>query len=147
MTPSTTLAMTQGITADPTVRRDAVQVMGETADRVVEAVLLQLDDGTCARVPASLTGALVAFMQAAADGSEISIRLIASELTTTGAAQLLGVSRPTVMKMVTRGDLAAHRVGTHTRLRRDDVLALRDRRQADRAAAADELLAAGEPFD
>jgi excisionase family DNA binding protein len=68
-------------------------------------------------------------------------------MTTTVAADVIGVSRPTLVKMIDRGDIAAHRVGTHRRLRRDDVLAARAARRRVRQAAAQELLEAGEAFD
>ncbi|PYY50321.1 helix-turn-helix domain-containing protein [Curtobacterium sp. MCBD17_023] len=147
MTPAKALATKEDLAADPTVRRDAVRVVGDAGDRVVTAALLELDDGTTLPVPPALTGALVTFLHAAADGAEVDIRTVTADLTTTGAAQLLGVSRPTLMKLVDRGDLPARKVGSHTRLRRDDVLALRERRRQARVAAAAELLAAGEAFD
>lgn len=57
------------------------------------------------------------------------------EVTTSTAAAMLGVSRPTLMKLVKNGEIPAHKVGTHTRLRTDDVLtAKRERRERERAA-------------
>ncbi len=51
------------------------------------------------------------------------------------AAEILGISRPTLMKMVKEGTIPASRVGTHTRLQTDDVLSkLRERRERERAA-------------
>jgi excisionase family DNA binding protein len=147
MAPAKTLATREDLAADPAVRRDAVHVVEETGDREVRRVLLELDDGTTAHVPPALTGALMTFLHAAADGAEIGIQTVAADLTTTGAARLLDISRPTLMKLVGRGELPAHRVGSHTRLHRDDVLALRERRRAARLTATQELLTAGEPFD
>jgi excisionase family DNA binding protein len=60
-------------------------------------------------------------------------------LTTGQAADLLGVSRPTVVKLVDDGVLPAERVGTHRRLRTEDVLAHRARAAQTRAAALDEI--------
>ena len=51
------------------------------------------------------------------------------ELTTTAAAKLLGVSRPTLMKWVGEGRLASHKVGRHTRFESEDVLRLKEQRR------------------
>lgn len=44
------------------------------------------------------------------------------------AAAVLGVSRPTVVRLVEAGKLPARMVGTHRRLRLGDVLTYRERR-------------------
>ncbi|HUO38419.1 MAG TPA: helix-turn-helix domain-containing protein [Mycobacterium sp.] len=43
-------------------------------------------------------------------------------LTTQQAADLLGVSRPTVVRLIKSGELAAERIGNRHRLVLDDVL-------------------------
>lgn len=54
---------------------------------------------------------------AMASGDRISIATtLPEELTTTVAASQLGVSRPTLMKMIGNGEIASHKVGSHHRL-------------------------------
>ncbi len=48
---------------------------------------------------------------------------------------LLGVSRPTLMKLVNGGNVPAHKVGSHTRLNPRDVLRLQELRRIERATA------------
>ncbi|GAA3749680.1 hypothetical protein GCM10022239_26260 [Leifsonia bigeumensis] len=67
------------------------------------------------------------------------IRSMPEELTTTVAAELLGVSRPTFMKYIQSGEIRSRIVGTHHRVRSRDVIAFRERRDKDRVAALENL--------
>jgi excisionase family DNA binding protein len=70
-----------------------------------------------------------------ARGGTITIGSVPDVLTTSAAAGILGISRPTVIKMIRDGQLPAHRVGTHHRLKSEDVFAaLKARRARERAA-------------
>jgi excisionase family DNA binding protein len=83
--------------------------------------------------------AILAFLEALVAGRPADITTLPEELTTGQAADLLGVSRPTVVALVDRGALPASRVGTHRRIRTTELLAFRDRARASRRAALDEL--------
>jgi len=50
-------------------------------------------------------------------------------LTTQQAADLLGVSRPTVVRLINNNELPAERIGNRHRLLLDDVLAYREQRR------------------
>ena len=73
-----------------------------------------------------------------ARGGAVTITSLPKEMTTTTAAAVLGVSRPTLMAMIREGRIPAHRVGSHHRLLADDVFAERSARRArERAAFVD----------
>lgn len=61
------------------------------------------------------------------------------ELSSSTAADILGVSRPTLMKWAKEGKIPSFKVGTHTRFRRDEVLELKRLRAKKRSDAFDEL--------
>lgn len=56
-------------------------------------------------------------------GKAVTIAPQSMTLTTQQAADLLGVSRPTVVRLIKSGELAAERIGNRHRLVLDDVLA------------------------
>lgn len=93
------------------------------------------------RLPGQLADLLERAMAILADGGQVVIGSIPGQLTTTVAAELIGVSRTTVLKMVADGELSHTKVGTHTRLDRDDVLAVRRARLEQKQQALQELIA------
>ncbi|GAA3037287.1 helix-turn-helix domain-containing protein [Actinokineospora globicatena] len=90
------------------------------------------------RVPRALSALIAHVVRAVAQGHTITVSSMPEELTTTTAANLLGISRPTLMRKIAAGDIPAHKVGSHTRLLTADVLAEREaRRQRQIQALAD----------
>ncbi|MDO5285220.1 MAG: excisionase family DNA-binding protein [Actinomycetia bacterium] len=75
-----------------------------------------------------------------ARGGAVEVAALPTELTTTTAAGLLGISRPTLMKMIRNGEIPSHLVGTHHRLKLDDVYAARRARQERQRQAMRELM-------
>ncbi|WP_439689545.1 helix-turn-helix domain-containing protein [Curtobacterium sp. SP.BCp] len=139
--------VTEDTTPDPAVRDEAADTVERAHDRQVVGMSLTLDDGTSIAVPGHLAAFLVNTLRSTANGSAVVTVSIPEELTTTTAAKELGISRPTLMKLIRAGAIPSTKVGTHTRLRRRDVLELRQRRDADRRAAARDVRIAGEAFD
>ena len=78
---------------------------------------------------------LLATLTSVAENGEATIGRLPDELTSTVAADILSVSRPTLMKWVRQGRIDSFKVGTHTRFKREDVLRLQAERMEERRAA------------
>lgn len=91
-------------------------------------------------VPPEIGKVLHHVLDVMARGGTVTIGTVPEVLTTSSAAGILGISRPTLMKMINEGSIPSHMVGTHHRLRADDVYAALRARRARERAAFEELM-------
>src|SRR5660397_134231 len=94
--------------------------------------LLLIGDGEGDQVelPEPVYRVLVRAVEALSQGKGITIAPQEPQLTSQQAADLLGVSRPTVIRLIDSGDLHAERIDSRRRLALGEVLAYRERRRA-----------------
>ncbi len=88
-----------------------------------------------------LTEALRALLAPLAQGRMVRVVPLEAELTTQEAAEILGVSRPYLVRLLESGKIPYRKVGTHRRIRVEDLLAYKERAQAQGQAILDELVA------
>ena len=93
-------------------------------------------DGTVAQPHAVLLRDVAEAMH---QGRAITVAPVSLRLTTTQAADMLGVSRPTLIKLLEDGEIPYEQPRRHRLLRLDDVLAYRESRRRRRVAQLDEL--------
>lgn len=74
-----------------------------------------------------------------AQGHSVSIGTGEDELTTSEAAELLNVSRPHLVKLLEEGKIPFHKVGTHRRVYRRDVLDYKARQRGEAEKAMQNL--------
>jgi len=98
-------------------------------------------------LPAGAVALLVDILEAMAAGRGISLIAEHAELTTVEAAEVLHVSRPYLIKLLTEGALPHRKVGKHRRIRMEDVMAYKSRIDGEREAVLDELAAQAQETD
>lgn len=88
------------------------------------------EEGDQVELPATVYRVLLQVLEALEAGKAVTVAPQNQLLTTQQAADLLGVSRPTVVKLIEDGELPAETPGTRRRLvKLEDVLAYRARRR------------------
>lgn len=90
-------------------------------------------------IPHDIGRLLQEVLEVVANGGTVTIASTPEELTTSSAAAVLGISRPTLLKMAREGKIPSHRVGSHTRFMAKDVFEERRARRARERAAFEAL--------
>ena len=102
-----------------------------------DAARVRMDD-TDLMLPRHALELLRNILTEMAQGNAVTLMPVHAEVTTQEAANLLNVSRPHLVKLLEEGAIPFTRVGTHRRIRFQDVMAYR----AARAAASEPALRA-----
>lgn len=136
---------------DAELLAQASRLMGEVLDRSRArriALVEERDDGggDIARleVPPATLRLLSQILALMARQQTFVLYPESSELTTKQAAEVLGVSRPFLIRVLEAGQIPFRKVGRHRRVLMQDVLAYKKTMQIKRRAALDELVKASE---
>ena len=98
-------------------------------------------------LPALVAPLLMEILRDIAAGSTVAVLRKEAELTTQQAADFLNVSRPFLIRLLEKGAVPFHKVGTHRRVRLHDVLQYKDETDTARRRALDELAADAQELD
>jgi excisionase family DNA binding protein len=101
-------------------------------------------DGSEIEVPEELYGVLRDVVEALSPGLAISIAPHNTMLTTQEAADLLNISRPTLVRLLPDGEIPYTMRGRHRRVLLRDVLAYQERTRTERRQALDQMAADAE---
>ena len=104
-----------------------------------EPALLLGPDGEQVPLPEEVYRVLVEVVEAMREGKVITLVPHTQRLTTQEAADFLGISRPTLVKLLQDGKIPYDQPGRHRRLLFTDLLAYQQRQHAHRRATLDQM--------
>jgi excisionase family DNA binding protein len=113
--------------------------LGRFLEHHTEPGLLLGPDGEQVPLPAEVYQVVVDVVAAMREGKVITLVPRTQRLTTQEAADFLGVSRPTLVKLLEDGKIPYEQPGRHRRILFTDLLAYAERQRADRHAALDQM--------
>jgi excisionase family DNA binding protein len=115
----------EGMTHAPKRRAPRCQLVGPQAEPIP--------------IPESVFYVLERVAEVLARGDSITIVPVGKEVTTQQAADLLNVSRQYLVRLLDEGRIPFRKTGKHRRLRIEDVIAFKEKRDKDRRAGLREL--------
>lgn len=129
--------------AEATLARETKQALSLRLSGTSSLDLLAMDVAfkPTIRIPATAVRLLVQILDEMGQGNAVKVIPVHPELTTQEAAELLNVSRPTLIQLLREGHIEFRKVGTHRRVRLDSLIAYKRKLHADRLAALAELSA------
>ncbi|MDR0432295.1 MAG: helix-turn-helix domain-containing protein [Bifidobacteriaceae bacterium] len=91
-------------------------------------------DGLSIALPQEVYEVLRHVIMAMSQGSAVTVAPVSMRLTTSQAADMLGISRPTLVRLLADGAIPFEQPRRHRLIRLDDLLAFQNRRRADQRA-------------
>lgn len=131
----------ESTTVLPPADMEAMLDLSRFLEHVSEPAALLGPDGQTVPLPMEAYEVLVKVVASMRAGKAITIAPLDQRLTTQEAANFLGISRPTLVKLLDQGEISFERPasGRHRRVRLNDVLDYQRRKCAARRATLDEL--------
>jgi excisionase family DNA binding protein len=136
----------------PTLPSEADVVLAKETSRVLASHIRNgdpmelriLDDPSpdgMVKLPLSAARMLVRILEEMARGNAVTLIPVHAELTTQEAAEMLNISRPSLIQLLDEGKIDYRRVGTHRRVRFEGLMKYKRAAEAARRAALEELAA------
>ncbi len=132
-------ATTDGGVVFPPQDLSALLDLSRFLEMHTEPALLLGPDGEQAPLPSEVYSVLIRVVDALREGKVITVVPRMQRLTTQEAADFLGVSRPTLVKLLEEGRIPYDQPGRHRRILFSDLLAYLQRQRDERRAALDRM--------
>lgn len=111
------------------------------------ALAIAGDDGEHIRLAPAIAELLIDLLGHVARGNMVTVVPMSAMLTTQQAADILNVSRPFLSQLLKDKAIPFVPVGTHRRVMLTDLMAYKEKRDAERMKTLDELARLGQEFD
>lgn len=92
------------------------------------------------RIPLNALKLLAEILKETSQGKPVSIVPVATEVTTQAAAEMLGCSRPHVVKLLETGKIKFTKVGKHRRIKYEDVISYKNEMKAEQERLISEIM-------
>ena len=136
----------------PTLPSEADAVLAKETSRVLASHIrngdpmeLRISDDPSpegmVKLPLSAARMLVRILEEMARGNAVTLIPVHAELTTQEAAEMLNISRPSLIQLLDDGKIDYRRVGTHRRVRFEGLMKYKRAAEAAHRAALEELAA------
>lgn len=99
-----------------------------------------LADGTQYKIPQEFRSYLIEATKSISIGKDVELRVVKTELSTQDAANALNVSRPFLIKLLNRGEIPYRKVGTHRRIRKEDLETFQKKHEAKAKKALEQMM-------
>ena len=131
----------QGPVLIPTKDAPVARELDEALTSNLGTTKLRTPSGEEIELPPSVFEALVRVVHEMARGNAVRVLPVDAELTTQQAAEILGVSRPHLVGLLEEGEVSFRKIGTHRRVRLEDLLVYKEKKDHRRKSALDKLAA------
>ena len=122
------------------------QLISKWPEQLIQ-VLLEGEPTEKVQIPTSIVRILLQGLSEIGKGNGVRLVATNTELTTQEAAEMLNLSRQYVVRLIDDHKIPSHKVGTHRRIRLDDVLAYQQESDAKRLEALQVLVAEAQELD
>lgn len=127
--------------------RESSRLLAACIGRGDSAQLKVVDGNQEIAVPAPALRMLVDILAQMAEGNAVTIAPYQAELTTQQAADYLNVSRPHLVDLLERGELAHRKVGSHRRILFKDLVEYQQGSRVERKKSLDALAAQAQELE
>ncbi|OZG61769.1 excisionase [Bifidobacterium lemurum] len=121
------------VLVDSDTQCNVASVVNDVQDMRAQIALVA--NGHRVELPKDVSNIVMNVLESLAKGSRVVISTTPQELRTTAAAEMLGISRPTLLKLVQDGRIPAYKVGSHHRFALNDILEFRTQQQRSKREA------------
>jgi len=98
------------------------------------------ETGRKIRIPVSVLRLLVQILKEISQGNPVTVVPEATEITTQAASEVLGCSRPHVVRLLEEGKIPYTKVGKHRRIRYDDLMSFKKKMKVSQKKKLQDLM-------